>query len=40
MKLAKLIGINVSKVHLHFVNNIPYSLISRYDRQIAANETV
>ncbi|KEC54500.1 hypothetical protein O9A_01114 [Bartonella koehlerae C-29] len=40
MNLAKLMDINVPEVHLHFVNNTPYYLISIYDRQIAANRTV
>ncbi|WP_246668534.1 HipA domain-containing protein [Bartonella refiksaydamii] len=40
MKLAKLIGINEPEVHLHFVNNTPYYLIARYDRQTASDGTV
>lgn len=40
MKLAKLVGINVPEVHLHFMNNTPYYLITRYDRQISSNGAI
>ncbi|WP_438722083.1 type II toxin-antitoxin system HipA family toxin [Bartonella rochalimae] len=40
MKLAKLVGINVPEVYLHFVNDTPYYLITRYDRQICSNGVV
>ncbi|WP_092483227.1 type II toxin-antitoxin system HipA family toxin [Candidatus Ichthyocystis hellenicum] len=40
MKLAKMVGINVPEVSLHFVGNTPYCLIERYDRHIGNNGEV
>ena len=33
MKLAKMVGLDVPEVSLHFVGDIPYYLVERYDRQ-------
>ncbi|MCZ2203685.1 type II toxin-antitoxin system HipA family toxin [Bartonella sp. A05] len=40
MKLAKRMGIDVPEVFLHFVNDTPYYLIERYDRQRTDDGTV
>jgi len=40
MQLAKMIGLEVPEAALHFVNDTPYYLVSRYDRQIAPDGTV
>ncbi len=34
MKLAKMVGIDVPEASLHFVEDIPYYLVERYDRQV------
>lgn len=37
MKLAAVIGLNVAKTEIRFVENMPYLLIERYDRKLLKN---
>ena len=40
MKLAKIVGLDVPKASLHFVEDTPYYLVERYDRDIIEDGTV
>lgn len=40
MKLAQAVGIEVPEVALHFVDDIPYYLVKRYDRHIDKNGVI
>lgn len=40
MKLAKIAGIDVPDVSLHYVDDTPYYLVERYDRILHSNSTV
>ncbi len=40
MKLAKIVGLYVPEASLHFVGDIPYYLVERYDRQIGADGVI
>ncbi len=40
MKLAKMVGLDVPEASLHFVGDMPYYLVERYDRQIDENGVI
>jgi len=40
MKLARMVGLDVPNASLHFVNDMPYYLVERYDRRIADDGTI
>ena len=40
MKLAKSMGIDVPEVSLHFVYDVPYYLVDRYDRKVAEDGSI
>lgn len=40
MKLAKIVGLDVPEAALHFVDDMPYYLVERYDRQIGEVGTI
>ena len=40
MKLAKMVGLDVPEASLHFVGDLPYYLVERYDRQIGEDGVI
>ena len=40
MKLAKAVGLNVPEASIHYVNDMPYYLVSRYDRSVSESGIV